>query len=126
MGYRQIRPAVVSRASAVVAHLLGIAALGMDTGKSYGRSCIVGENEQVATVLGLAYDETCTWTWLIIHSGSDKTYCGTGCDARFGDCIAASPEPTDTTNGLCGERFNASCSNYGDKTCCSQNGYWWV
>ncbi|KAL0931506.1 polysaccharide deacetylase [Colletotrichum truncatum] len=55
--------------------------------------------------------------------GSSMTYCGTGCQSGFGSCAPPSEAVTDTTNGLCGKTYNATCKNYGTKTCCSQYGY---
>lgn len=57
-------------------------------------------------------------------SGSSSSYCGTGCDPNFGTCTPVSGGISDTTNGLCGTKFMATCSNYGAKTCCSQYGFW--
>jgi hypothetical protein len=57
-------------------------------------------------------------------SGSSPSYCGTGCDVDFGSC---SPRPGgvgDSTNGLCGKAFSASCAKFGDKNCCSKFGFW--
>ncbi|KAH7329528.1 hypothetical protein B0I35DRAFT_420375 [Stachybotrys elegans] len=56
-------------------------------------------------------------------SGSGASYCGTGCDIDFGTCDNRSEGVSDTTNGLCGARFDATCLNYGDRTCCSQYGF---
>ncbi|KAF9878056.1 polysaccharide deacetylase [Colletotrichum karsti] len=55
--------------------------------------------------------------------GSSMTYCGTGCQSGFGSCAPASSDISDTTNGLCGSEYNATCKNNGEKTCCSQYGY---
>ncbi|KAI5465418.1 hypothetical protein BGZ63DRAFT_103798 [Mariannaea sp. PMI_226] len=55
--------------------------------------------------------------------GKTDTYCGTGCDVDFGECNPKSDSVTDTTNGLCGSAFKATCANYGTKTCCSQYGF---
>lgn len=57
-------------------------------------------------------------------SGSDKAHCGTGCDIDFGSCDAVPGGVSDTTNGLCGVAFQASCMHYGSKTCCSAFGFW--
>ncbi|KFA48362.1 hypothetical protein S40293_04458 [Stachybotrys chartarum IBT 40293] len=56
--------------------------------------------------------------------GSSANYCGTGCDVDFGTCNPVLPGISNTTNGLCGIAFSASCSNYGDRNCCSQAGFW--
>lgn len=61
---------------------------------------------------------------LTLSSGSSESYCGTGCDADFGSCTPSGSDIHDTTNGLCGPGVRASCGNYGDKTCCSQYGFW--
>ncbi|OAA53717.1 chitin deacetylase [Cordyceps fumosorosea ARSEF 2679] len=55
--------------------------------------------------------------------GSSNKYCGTGCDVDFGTCNNVSPGISDTTNGLCGAKFAATCLNYGSKRCCSESGY---
>ncbi|KAM3560334.1 hypothetical protein MY1884_003002, partial [Beauveria asiatica] len=56
-------------------------------------------------------------------SGSGDTHCGTGCDVDFGTCSNVPPGISDTTNGLCGARFSATCLHFGSKTCCSANGF---
>jgi peptidoglycan/xylan/chitin deacetylase (PgdA/CDA1 family) len=55
--------------------------------------------------------------------GSSATYCGTGCDTDFGACNPRDPGVQDTTNGLCGKQFMATCANFGSKTCCSAFGF---
>ncbi|WYZ39713.1 hypothetical protein EsH8_IV_000054 [Colletotrichum jinshuiense] len=55
--------------------------------------------------------------------GSSLTYCGTGCQSGFGSCSPQVSGVADSTNGLCGSQYNATCKNYGQKTCCSQYGY---
>ncbi|KAH7162176.1 hypothetical protein B0J13DRAFT_490770 [Dactylonectria estremocensis] len=57
------------------------------------------------------------------YCGSSDVYCGTGCDADFGECNPTTENVMDTTNGLCGPLVDATCANYGAKTCCSQYGY---
>lgn len=44
----------------------------------------------------------------------------------FGTCNPGSDEIKDTTNGLCGPEFQATCLNFGTKTCCSPYNYWYV
>ncbi|KAK6207644.1 polysaccharide deacetylase [Colletotrichum tabaci] len=56
--------------------------------------------------------------------GSSLTYCGTACQSGFGSCAPQVSGVSDTTNGLCGSQYKATCKNYGQKTCCSQYGYW--
>ncbi|TQV92463.1 hypothetical protein V2A60_007152 [Cordyceps javanica] len=56
--------------------------------------------------------------------GSGDRYCGTGCDVDFGTCNNVPPGISDTTNGLCGTKFSATCLNFGSKRCCSENGFW--
>lgn len=53
---------------------------------------------------------------LLLLSGSTDTYCGTGCDVDFGECNPTSGNITDTTDGLCGSTYKATCANYGTKT----------
>ncbi|KAL7791552.1 carbohydrate esterase family 4 protein [Trichoderma ceciliae] len=62
------------------------------------------------------------------YCGNTAQHCGTGCDSNYGDCsVVARNKPrlpiTDTTNGLCGVHFSATCANYGNKTCCSKYGF---
>lgn len=66
------------------------------------------------------------FTDVFTSSGSTPTYCGTGCDADFGTCDPKPDEIADTTNGLCGPEFLATCLNFGTKTCCSQYNFWYV
>lgn len=61
-----------------------------------------------------------------LGSGSSPAYCGTGCNTGYGTCTQLPAGLSDTTNGLCGTRFNASCKNYGNKNCCSQSGFWYA
>ncbi|ROT38089.1 glycoside hydrolase/deacetylase [Sodiomyces alkalinus F11] len=72
------------------------------------------------TCQGSAFGNCCSFYG---YCGSSPSYCGTGCDNAFGSCLPQSPGISDTTNGLCGEAFQASCANYGDKKCCSPHGY---
>ncbi|KAH6670338.1 hypothetical protein F5X68DRAFT_141922 [Plectosphaerella plurivora] len=72
------------------------------------------------TCLGSKHGDCCSWYGFC---DSREEYCGTGCDDRFGTCLPKSSGLAGTTNGLCGEVFQASCGNYGDKTCCSKYGY---
>ncbi|UZP43637.1 hypothetical protein NXS19_011449 [Fusarium pseudograminearum] len=73
------------------------------------------------TCQGSAFGSCCSFYG---YCGSSASYCGTGCDADFGTCTPPSGGGVhDTTNGVCGSEVNASCRNYGSKTCCSQYGY---
>jgi peptidoglycan/xylan/chitin deacetylase (PgdA/CDA1 family) len=73
------------------------------------------------TCQGSAFGSCCSFYG---YCGSSASYCGTGCDADFGTCTPPSGGGIhDTTNGVCGSEVNASCRNYGSKTCCSQYGY---
>ncbi|UKZ51156.1 hypothetical protein TrVGV298_004912 [Trichoderma virens] len=60
------------------------------------------------------------------YCGRSDKHCGTGCDHNFGDCPLLGDTKfsiQNTTNGLCGHAFEATCLHYGDKSCCSQYGY---
>ncbi|KAF7556876.1 hypothetical protein G7Z17_g1166 [Cylindrodendrum hubeiense] len=72
------------------------------------------------TCIGSKFGNCCSYYGFC---GSSGTYCGTGCDTDFGECNPTSEDVTDTTNGLCGAAFDATCKNYGTKTCCSQYGF---
>ncbi|KAK1847684.1 polysaccharide deacetylase [Colletotrichum chrysophilum] len=72
------------------------------------------------TCLNSAFGNCCSYYGFC---GSSLSYCGTGCQSGFGSCSPPSSGVSDTTNGLCGSDFNATCKNNGDKTCCSQYGF---
>ncbi|KAM5351096.1 hypothetical protein ACJ41O_003819 [Fusarium nematophilum] len=72
------------------------------------------------TCEGSRFGNCCSWYGFC---GSSDTYCGTGCNWDFGSCKPPEGEVHDTTNGLCGHQFKASCFNYGDKKCCSGWGF---
>ncbi|RMJ18957.1 hypothetical protein CDV36_001353 [Fusarium kuroshium] len=72
------------------------------------------------TCQGSRFGNCCSWYG---YCGSSDPYCGTGCDADFGSCKPPSGEIHDTTNGLCGSKFKATCANYGSKKCCSPYGF---
>ncbi|WAO96946.1 Hypothetical protein NCS54_01464300 [Fusarium falciforme] len=73
------------------------------------------------TCMNSRFGNCCSWYG---YCGSSDAYCGTGCDSDFGECKPPTGSIQDTTNGLCGSTFKATCANYGSKTCCSQYGYW--
>ncbi|PNH67393.1 hypothetical protein VD0001_g7828 [Verticillium dahliae] len=72
------------------------------------------------TCQGSKYGNCCSFYGFC---GSSPAYCGTGCNTGYGTCTQLPAGLSDTTNGLCGTRFNASCKNYGNKNCCSQSGF---
>ncbi|KAF4774730.1 polysaccharide deacetylase [Colletotrichum scovillei] len=72
------------------------------------------------TCLNSAFGNCCSYYGFC---GSSLTYCGTGCQSGFGSCSPQSSTVTESSNGLCGSQWNATCKNYGTKTCCSQYGY---
>ncbi|UNI21543.1 hypothetical protein JDV02_007523 [Purpureocillium takamizusanense] len=72
------------------------------------------------TCKGSAYGNCCSaYGWC----GSSPAYCGTGCNPKYGTCDPTSDTLTNTTVGLCGPSYNATCLYYGTKTCCSKYGY---
>ncbi|GJN66712.1 hypothetical protein PLICBS_000731 [Purpureocillium lilacinum] len=72
------------------------------------------------TCKGSAYGNCCSaYGWC----GSSPAYCGTGCNPKYGTCDPTSETLTNTTVGLCGPSYNATCLYYGTKTCCSKYGY---
>ncbi|ATY64953.1 chitin deacetylase [Cordyceps militaris] len=72
------------------------------------------------TCQGSKYGSCCSFYGFC---GFSDMYCGTGCDGDFGTCNNVPPGTSDTTNGLCGAKFSATCLNFGSKTCCSENGF---
>ncbi|RFU76664.1 polysaccharide deacetylase [Trichoderma arundinaceum] len=103
------------------------------------------DNAGDTTIPNVSKDERCGGRWGTTCKGSDfgkccsfygycgnsAKHCGTGCDPKYGDCSVASIVPrnrpnlviTNTTNGLCGKHFSATCAYYGNKTCCSEYGF---
>ncbi|TDZ73470.1 Chitin deacetylase [Colletotrichum trifolii] len=73
------------------------------------------------TCLNSAFGNCCSFYGFC---GSSLSYCGTGCQSGFGSCSPPSPGVSDSSNGLCGSQYQATCKNYGQKTCCSAAGYW--
>ncbi|KAK7427159.1 hypothetical protein QQZ08_006272 [Neonectria magnoliae] len=87
---------------------------------------VISPNQQCGgttgyTCIGSGFGNCCSYYGFC---GSSDSYCGTGCDTDFGECNPTSGDVSDTTNGLCGAAFDATCANYGTKTCCSQYGFW--
>ncbi|KPM43681.1 hypothetical protein AK830_g2910 [Neonectria ditissima] len=87
---------------------------------------VISPNQQCGgttgyTCIGSGFGNCCSFYG---YCGSSDGYCGTGCDTDFGECNPTSEGVSDTTNGLCGSAFDATCANYGTKTCCSQYGFW--
>ncbi|KAH8123362.1 carbohydrate esterase family 4 protein [Trichoderma asperelloides] len=77
------------------------------------------------TCKGSIYGKCCSYYG---YCGSSMKHCGTGCDSRHGDCAVQMRPRTNlaifnTTNGLCGDQFSATCKNYENKTCCSKFGF---
>ncbi|KAF6833304.1 polysaccharide deacetylase [Colletotrichum plurivorum] len=72
------------------------------------------------TCLNSAFGNCCSFYGFC---GSSLVYCGTGCQSGFGSCSPPSPGVSDTSNGLCGSQFQATCKNYGEKKCCSASGF---
>ncbi|KAH7108973.1 hypothetical protein EDB81DRAFT_954408 [Dactylonectria macrodidyma] len=86
---------------------------------------VISPNQQCGgntgyTCIGSGFGNCCSYYG---YCGSKSTHCGTGCDTDFGECNPTSEDVTDTANGLCGSAFDATCANYGTKTCCSQYGF---
>ncbi|KAJ6444658.1 polysaccharide deacetylase [Purpureocillium lavendulum] len=74
------------------------------------------------TCQGSAYGNCCSayGFWCVKSPGSSPAYCGTGCQPKYGTCDPSSETISNTTVGLCGPSYNATCLYFGQKTCCSK------
>lgn len=95
------------------------------TSKATSTGITISPNQQCGgstgyTCKGSSFGNCCSYYG---YCGKSDSYCGTGCDTNFGECNPTSDGVSNTTNGLCGSQFRATCANFGTKTCCSQYGF---